>query len=160
MAQPADVVLQRPFKHGITQRHCAWAAAEITKQLQAGKVVKEIKVPDGVRLLRQNAVAYMYSSWVDLKARKEMIVKGWKACGILQAWDSDTISKAKDLHLSNELFPAGAANGAVPSNADLDGTDQEPISYSDAVAVVDPELSLDEVLDSVTTEKEEVLDVE
>jgi len=77
--QVADVVLQRPFKHGIAVRFNAWAAQKIKEQYATGSIVgltPYLRMDSIKPLLLQ----WAYESWSALKQGKEYIITGWHTC--------------------------------------------------------------------------------
>lgn len=77
--QVADVVLQRPFKHVITQQFNQWAGANIAEQIADDKVVglnNALKMSN----IKPLALQWCIDSWKALKDRKELISQGWHKC--------------------------------------------------------------------------------
>jgi len=77
--QVADVVLQRPFKHGISRRFNEWAAERIAEQIEAGQVTG---IADMLKMgvLKPRVLEWCVDSWNDLEEEKELIIKGWSKC--------------------------------------------------------------------------------
>jgi len=77
--QVADVVLQRPFKHIITQRFNQWAGANIAEQIADGKIVG---LNDALKMsnIKPLALQWCLESWKELKERKHLILDGWHKC--------------------------------------------------------------------------------
>jgi hypothetical protein len=77
--QVADVVLQRPFKHAITQRFNQWAGAIIAEQIADEKIVG---LNDALKMsnIKPLAMQWCIESWKELKERKELILDGWRKC--------------------------------------------------------------------------------
>jgi hypothetical protein len=77
--QVADVVLQRPFKHGVKKRYEEWMANEMFQQVKDDKLV-------GVHNLllmstiKPRVLEWCLESWLELKERKLLILDGWKQC--------------------------------------------------------------------------------
>lgn len=77
--QVADVALQRPYKHGITQRFNEWAARQIKQQIQGGNVVglnESLKMGTIKPLVLQ----WCIDSWTVLKERRDLITDAWHKC--------------------------------------------------------------------------------
>ncbi|MDO9333522.1 MAG: hypothetical protein Q7T57_03245 [Dehalococcoidales bacterium] len=77
--QVADVVLQRPFKHVITQRFNEWASEVVLNQIAEGKI---IGLNDSLKMstIKPLALDWCIESWKSLKERKSLIIEGWKKC--------------------------------------------------------------------------------
>lgn len=77
--QVADVVLQRPFKHAITQRFNQWAGANIAEQIADEKIVG---LNDALKMsnIKPLALQWCIESWKALKDRKDLILDGWHKC--------------------------------------------------------------------------------
>ena len=81
-AQPADVILQRPFKAGIVNEFTRWMTTEIHLLVKGGAAPSDVKVDTGLPLLKPLLVRWTWSSWRSLKDRRDMIVQGWAKCGL------------------------------------------------------------------------------
>ena len=77
-AQPADVILQRPFKAGIVNEFTRWMTMEIHLMVKGGARASEVRVNTGMPTLKPKLVTWTWASWANLRQRKEMIVKGWE----------------------------------------------------------------------------------
>lgn len=107
-AQYCDVVLQRPFKHGVVQRFNEYVMAETTRQLAAGVDAVDVRVDTSMAIVRDLSLTNMYWSWEDLKERTEMLRKGWDRCKVSQAWNKATQKKALEVQLqTGALFAPG-----------------------------------------------------
>lgn len=77
--QVADVILQRPFKHGIRMRFNEWAASIIQEQVRNKKM-------DGLNgylkmnIIKPLIVDWALESWSSMKTRKDLITFGWHMC--------------------------------------------------------------------------------
>jgi hypothetical protein len=77
--QVADVVLQRPFKHGIRRRFNDWAANEVVQQIAEEKIVglaESLKMSK----IKPLALQWCIESWKELKEQPNVIVAGWYEC--------------------------------------------------------------------------------
>jgi hypothetical protein len=77
--QVADVALQRPFKHIITQQFNEWAGENVAEQIADGKVVglgAALKMSN----IKPLALQWCIESWKALKERKGLILDGWRKC--------------------------------------------------------------------------------
>ena len=77
--QVADVVLQRPFKHGITSRFNLWAAKQVKDQITSNQVVG---LNDCFKMvsIKPLVLQWCIESWTELKGRKELVLRGWEKC--------------------------------------------------------------------------------
>ena len=82
IAQPADVILQRPLKAGIVNAFSYWMATEIHLLIKNGAAPNEVKVGTGMVRLKPLLVEWVWASWRDLKDKTALIVKGWAKCGL------------------------------------------------------------------------------
>jgi len=77
--QVADVMLQRPFKHGIKRRFNEWAAEMIKEQIAADALVgltPYLKMSS----LKPLIVQWCIDSWKRMKEGKDLIKTGWHTC--------------------------------------------------------------------------------
>jgi hypothetical protein len=77
--QVADVVLQRPFKHGITSRFSLWAAKQIKEQISSNRVVG-LNDSFKMKSVKPLVLQWCIESWTELKENKALILKGWEKC--------------------------------------------------------------------------------
>ena len=82
LAQPADVILQRPLKAGIVNAYSYWMATAIHLLIKNGAAPNELKVSTGMVALKPLLVEWVWSSWRNLKDKTELIKKGWGKCGL------------------------------------------------------------------------------
>ena len=92
--QVADVVLQRPFKHGITSRFNQWAASLVAEQIADDKI---IGLSDALKMsvIKPMVLDWCVGSWKDLKERNDLIKQGWKKC-CLDLYDVNCPQKRTD----------------------------------------------------------------
>lgn len=77
--QVADVILQRPFKHGIRLRFNEWAADTLRQQVQSGELVglnPFLKMSSIKPLLLQ----WIVQTWNKMKEGRDYIKMGWHTC--------------------------------------------------------------------------------
>jgi hypothetical protein len=82
IAQPADVILQRPLKAGIVNAFSLWMATEIHLLLKNGAAPSELKMNTGMTTLEPLLVEWVWVSWRDQKDRTALIKRGWAKCGL------------------------------------------------------------------------------
>jgi hypothetical protein len=123
--QVADVMLQRPFKHGISSRFNEWAAKEISAQIAAKEIVglaESLKMGS----IKPLVLEWCIESWKELKERRELILDGWKKCctslyNIMEpAKRIDALAAVAKRELDATLVPE-----AVEEEASQSGSDEE-----------------------------------
>jgi hypothetical protein len=77
--QVADVMLQRPFKHGIRQRFNAWAATVLKKQIDAGEIVGLTPFLK-MGVIKPLILEWMLGSWAQMQHGSALIKVGWHTC--------------------------------------------------------------------------------
>ena len=94
--QVADVVLQRPFKHGITTRFNEWACAQVIEQIADNKIVG---IAESLKMatIKPLALQWCIDSWKDLKEQPALIVAGWHECCLSLFDVTDPQKRAKAL---------------------------------------------------------------
>ena len=77
--QVADVILQRPFKHGLRRRFSEWAGEIIREQIEDGDVfglTPYLKMSSIKPLILQ----WCIDSWSKMKDGRDYIKMGWHSC--------------------------------------------------------------------------------
>jgi len=79
--QVADVVLQRPFKHGIKKEFNEWAAQIITEQINSDAPLG-LNSDLGMKKIKPLALQWCVTSWTSINNEKgrELIKVGWIKC--------------------------------------------------------------------------------
>ena len=80
-AQPADVILQRSFKHEITKQYTQWVMTETETLIKTGIDPELIRIECGLGIVKPLAVEWAYRSWKLLTANKHSIAIGWNRMG-------------------------------------------------------------------------------
>jgi hypothetical protein len=101
-AQPADVVLQRPFKAGIINAFNAWMTDEIHLLIKGGTAPQDIRVDTGLKRLKPQLVHWAWSSWDKLKRKQDIIREGWGRCGLSGVLDKAQQLEAMRFCMSNK----------------------------------------------------------
>jgi hypothetical protein len=78
--QPADVILQRPFKHGFRQQFDLWTMEEMDKQLQT-KAAEDIKLDFRMSTIKPHLCTWLLKAWQHID-KENLIQRGWEQCGI------------------------------------------------------------------------------
>lgn len=77
--QVADVVLQRPFKHGINCRFNEWAAETLRVQYSEGAFTG-LNAHLKMKFIKPKVLQWAVESWQKLKEGSLYIQSGWKMC--------------------------------------------------------------------------------
>jgi hypothetical protein len=100
--QPADVILQRPFKHGFRQQFDLWTMEEMDKQLQT-RAVEDIKMDFRMSTIKPHLCAWLLKAWQHVD-KENLIQRGWEQCGIKQAFEASVQSLAMQQNMMTPLF--------------------------------------------------------
>ena len=84
--QPTDVILQRPFKHAFCQEFNKYTMGLITKQLEEEV---DVKVDFKMSTLKPKVCKWLFSTKQHLTLQCDMVSKGWKHTGLLQAFNGE-----------------------------------------------------------------------
>jgi hypothetical protein len=80
--QPADVAINRPFKHHMKQSFNMWAATSITNALRqdaAAAIRLDITFKSG---LKEALAGWAHDAWLYVGGKQGLIEEGWKRCGL------------------------------------------------------------------------------
>jgi hypothetical protein len=99
--QPADVILQRPFKHAFRQEFNKFTMEVITNQLEGAQV---IKVDTKMSTLKPKVCGWLFRSWHQLTTKTEMVKKGWIHTGLLRAFEPEFQKQAMIENIKIPLF--------------------------------------------------------
>jgi hypothetical protein len=93
--------------------------------LSAGAKPAEVKMDTGMGKLKPLLVEWIWSSWADLRERKELIKKGWERSGMKDVLEAARQVEALTYCIGRdaEAVPAGE-EPAVPAPADMDTDDE------------------------------------
>jgi hypothetical protein len=81
-AQPADVMLQRPFKGQVMYSFTAWMSNQISVLVNTGSDPDTLKVDTSLSTLKPLLVDWAWFSWFCLLQKPELIKEGWVRCGM------------------------------------------------------------------------------
>ena len=115
--QPADVILQRPFKHAFRQEFDSYTSDDIDKQLE-DKAAKDVKIDTKMSTLKPLLCGWLFKAWAHVN-KPQMIKIGWSQCGLLQAFDTSFQVQAMDENMKTPLFEADS-NVVQEDNIDTD----------------------------------------
>lgn len=77
--QVADVILQRPFKHGLRKEFTGWAANIIQEQLETNDLIG-LNPYLKMSVIKPEVVKWCLSSWSKMKLGRDYIKMGWHTC--------------------------------------------------------------------------------
>ena len=101
--QPADVlILQRPFKHNVSNKFTNWSTEQIVSQLNDDEEAR-IRLPTNLGTLKPLIVKWTIESWLELKEQKQMIREGWFELGFNKIFDPEFQLEALKAAASNSL---------------------------------------------------------
>ena len=84
--QPADVVIQRPFKHAFRQEFNKFTMDTISSQLKGGE---DVQMNFKMSKLKPHLCHWLYKAWINVSSITDMISKGWTQISLLRAFDND-----------------------------------------------------------------------
>jgi hypothetical protein len=126
-AQPADLIMQRPLKHGVADEFSKWMAAEVTKLLREGATPALVKVETGLVRMTPLLVKWLMISWLKLKEKKELLKKGWLMAGFDKVFDKEFQATALLKQARGELKGNESVEDEPESTADEEETDWNEI---------------------------------
>lgn len=129
--QPADVILQRPFKHAFRQEFDIYTSNDIDKQLEE-KGAKDVKIDIKMSTLKPLLCGWLFKAWAHVN-KADMIKVGWTQCGLLQAFDPTFQVHAMDQNMKITLF---AIESSVEQEDCIDKDDD-----------IDTDVSIDKVME-------------
>jgi len=136
--QVADVALQRPFKVAIRKSFYAWAAKQVSEQLESGLVVgfaESFKMSN----LKPLALQWCVDSWNVLEQRKQLILWGWGKCciSLFNVHDREkriaALSEAASQRIDHKHVPEAteSENGSDCEDSNLDDSDESELEGMD-----------------------------
>jgi len=122
--QVADVVLQRPFKHGLRKRFNEWAATTIKEQIETGAV-------EGLNLkmssIKPLILQWCLESWRKIKEGHLYIQAGWDICCVSLFNVFDPVKRVQVL----EQVARGEMQGTWAPGPSKEGAEFEDEGESD-----------------------------
>ena len=138
--QPADVIIQRPFKHAFRQAFNKYTMEAITKQLKAGD---DVHMDFKISKLKSHICEWLYVAWTNVSSRIAMVLKGWEQTGLLRAFDKEFQKQAMLDNIKTPLFKT---------------IEEEVQAYNtECNEEIDVEVSLDIVMEESLTKVVELL---
>ena len=99
--QPTDIVLQHPFKHAFHQEFNKYIMDIITKQLEEEV---DVKVDFKMSTSKPKVYRWLFTAWQHLTSQHDMVSKGWKHIGLLQAFNREFQKQAMIQNMKTPLF--------------------------------------------------------
>jgi hypothetical protein len=99
--QPADVILQRSFKHAFRQEFHKFTMDIITGQLQGAG---DVKVDTKMSILKPRICGWLFTARHHLTIKSDMVKKRWKHTGLLQAFETNFQKEAMIDNIKTPLF--------------------------------------------------------
>jgi hypothetical protein len=133
--QPADIILQHPFKHGFRQQFDLWTMEEMDKQLQT-RAVEDIKMDFRMSTIKPHLCSWLLKAWQHVD-KENLIQRGWEQCGIKQAFEASVQSLAMQQNMMTPLFLE------IPAAAELDtgGIEEETDTGINMQTIMEESLS-------------------
>jgi len=150
-AQPADVLLQRPFKHEISNCYSKWITACVTEMRKSGSNVEDIRIDTSIKKLKPLLVEWTLNSWKLLNSKTKFVKQGWENMGFAKTFNSEFQIESMRMVAAKQL--------EIDANNDSNGIEAEPISYADINAINEETEDFDEHEDEDETKQEEKSDV-
>lgn len=122
-AQPADVLLQRPFKNEISNNYTLWMMQQTEGLLRSGADPATIRISTGITMLKPLAVEWSVNSWKLLQKKRETIADGWKNLGFSKIFDLDFQVESLVLVAGNKI--------QIEPEQDANVIEPEPISWAE-----------------------------
>ena len=124
--QVADVVLQRPFKHGIRMRFNNWAAEILREQVKSGKLdglAPHLKMA----AIKPQVLEWVLGSWSRLQQGRDYIKMGWHTCVLsnFNVLDVAKRTQAVELVALKQIQPDIIPDGEEDSEADEESDHEE-----------------------------------
>lgn len=117
-AQPADVIMQRPLKHGVADEFSAWMANEVGVLIRAGASPGSVKVDTGLVRMKPLLVKWLMSAWQRLKVQKALLKQGWSIAGFDKVYDAEFQNEALLKQARGELKTNEEVEDELESAAD------------------------------------------
>lgn len=115
--QVADVMLQRPFKHGIRQRFNVWATRTLKQQIDAEEIIG-LSPFLKMSCIKPLILEWVLGSWEKLKQGRAFIKVGWHTCCLSLFNVHDQV---KRLQAVEEVAKAELDRALVPEGDEPDG---------------------------------------
>lgn len=115
--QVADVMLQRPFKHGIRRRFNAWAATVLKEQIDSGEIVG-LSPFLKMSIIKPLVLEWILGSWSKVREGSALIKVGWHTCCLSLF---NILDVAKRVQVLEEVARDELDRAHVPEEDEKDG---------------------------------------
>lgn len=115
--QVADVMLQRPFKHGIRQRFNTWAATVLKEQIDTDEIVGLTPFLK-MGIIKPLILEWLLGSWTKMREGSALIKVGWHTC-CLSLFNVHDV--AKRVQVLEEVAKNELDRAFVPEETEQDG---------------------------------------
>ncbi|KAL2649782.1 hypothetical protein R1flu_017910 [Riccia fluitans] len=96
---------QRPLKAAIHREFQIWAAWEVARELDnEHNDVSSFKLNTSMRNLRDKSCDFLWAAHQHVREMREMVVKGWEKCKILEAWKVEKQMASFEANRNSQLF--------------------------------------------------------
>lgn len=135
--QVADVMLQRPFKHGIKQKFNEWAAGKIAEQIATNSIIglaPFLKMASIKPLILQ----WCIDSWTRMREGRDLIKFGWHTCcvSLFDVYDKQKRKEAVAACAKGDLEVRGFVPADSESDAEAPSSDSESDEDKDVLDVM------------------------
>jgi hypothetical protein len=111
--QPADVILQRPFKYAFRQEFNKYTMEVIKNQLESSS---DVKVDTKMSTLKPLICQWLFTAWHHITTKLDMVEKGWKHTGLLKAFEPEFKKQAMMDNIKTPLFKSIEGDIAMETN--------------------------------------------
>jgi len=146
VAQPADVILQRPLKHGYKNQYTDWTTQQMMDSLKAGVKPENCSLAKDVKTLKPLAVKWAIDSWLKLKEKKDDIARGWEKIGWSRMLNKDYQIEALTTLNKEDPAIAAAAAAAIEEEPEARQYDEEEEDEDEEVGDNDEDETAEVVL--------------
>lgn len=164
--QPADVGLQRVFKHVVKRSASDFFVATICKKLKAGVAPNVATPPSDLPTLRNATIGWFLDGWKYLRDNPEIVRHAWGACrvpgetrGLSLAYRSVSSDEAyatfRSLCAKDEDFGKELLHLDFTSSIREDGEEPDEVNEYDDDLVCPPEVVARRCLDGTSDEVED-----
>jgi hypothetical protein len=126
--QLADLMLQRPFKHGVRTKFNEWATTKISEQISSNTIVGLTPFLK-MESIKPMVLQWCLDSWKKMKDGKEYIMFGWNTC-VFSLYD--VRNKEKRQAASQECYEGNLeVRGFIPEGEEEAEEKEQSESESD-----------------------------
>jgi hypothetical protein len=120
--QPADVIINKPFKHHFAGLYAEWGSQQVAIQRNAGIKPESIKFSTDLKTIRPLAVKWCHSAWRGLNDHKKIIRECWDGLGFFKVLDPNFQLEAMKLYSNKKIT---LEDGAEKEEEEKEVTDED-----------------------------------